>query len=194
MHNIYNTRAIILKSVSIKEANKIYFLLTEDFGFIKATAQGIRLSKSKLKGHLQDFYISNISLVKGREFWRIINSEVIRQSNFLLNKEKMFLIKNIFSLILRLVHGEEKNEKLFECINNFYCFIQDTDLKGDDYKNLEAITVFRILNVLGYLKKQNNLESFIQSNNLDIGILNEIDPVRKEILIEINSSLKETQL
>ena len=67
MHHIYTTKAIIIRSIPIGEANKYYFLLTEDLGFIRATAQGVRLDKSKLKGHLQDFCFVEISLVKGKQ-------------------------------------------------------------------------------------------------------------------------------
>src|ERR1035437_4083782 len=103
MHHIYTTKAIIIKSVPIGEANKYYFLLTEDLGFIRASAQGVRLDKSKLKGHLQEFCLVKISLVKGKEVWRITGVETIERADLLKETNKLIAIKNIFSLLLRLL-------------------------------------------------------------------------------------------
>lgn len=61
MHHIYTTKAIVIKSLPSGEANKIYFLLTHDLGFIKASAQGVRLGKSKQRSFgriFHDFIIS----------------------------------------------------------------------------------------------------------------------------------------
>ncbi len=105
-NHIYTTKAFLMKSVSTGEANKIYFLFTADLGLVRATAQGIRLEKSKLKGHLQDLYFVNVSLVKGKDLWRIVSAEAIYQDLFLENKDKLFVLKSISSLLLRLIHGE----------------------------------------------------------------------------------------
>lgn len=194
MHNVYTTKSIILKSVQIGEANKLYFLLTEDFGLIKATAQGIRLLKSKLKGHLQDFYFSKISFVKGKELWRITSSEVICQENFLRDSNKIYIVKNIFSILLRLIHGEERNQNLFGCVEKLYLFLLENNINIEDSKNIESITVLRILNILGYLKKNDIFIEFCNNNEINKEILQKFSIVRGKAILEINNSLKETHL
>lgn len=194
MHNIYTTKAIIIRSIPIAEANKLYFLLTEDFGLIKATAQGIRLSKSKLKGHLQDFYFSKISFVKGRELWRITSSEVIYQENFLRDLNKIYIVKNIFSILLRLIHGEERNQNLFECVEKLYLFLLENNIDTEDSKNVETIVVLRILNTLGYLKRNEFFLEFCNNNEIDKDILQKFSIIRSKAILEINNSLKETHL
>ena len=47
MHHIYKTRAIILNSQPIKEADKQLILLTQDFGLIRVIGQGTRKIESK---------------------------------------------------------------------------------------------------------------------------------------------------
>lgn len=194
MHNIYTTKAIIIKSIPIAEANKLYFLLTEDFGLIKATAQGIRLSKSKLKGHLQDFYFSKISFVKGRELWRITSSEVIYQENFLRDLNKIYIVKNIFFILLRLIHGEERNQNLFDCVEKLYLFLLENNINIEDSKNVESITVLRILNILGYLKKNEFFVEFCNNNEINEENLQKFSIIRSEAILEINNSLRETHL
>ena len=152
MNHIYTTKAFIIKSLPIGEANKLYFLLTKDLGFIKATAQAVSSHKSKLKGHLEDFCMVKISVVKGREIWRITNVETEIQKPFSRNADKFSIVKDIFSLLLRLLHGEEKNEQLFNYAESFYEFLSKNDLSKNNLKNLEVLMVLRILYSLGYLK------------------------------------------
>ena len=205
MHHIYTTKAIIIKSISIGEANKYYFLLTQDLGFIKASAQSVRLGKSKLKGHLQDFCLVNISLVKGRDFWRIVGVETIECENFLKNINKLIAIKNIFSLLLRLLHGEEKNEALFYSVESFYNFLLKNELSLENIKNLETITVLRILYYLGYFKITSSIKNvgvdvgfdlsdFVKDYELSIDILNLFDNKKRIAILNINKALKETHL
>lgn len=195
MNHIYTTPAFIIKSASSGEANKIYFLLTKDLGFIKATAQAVRLGKSKLKGHLQDFYFIDISVVKGRDIWRITNAETISQKPFVKNIKKLSVVKNIFSLLMRLIHGEEKNEHLFECIESFYNYIsENNELSDKNLKNLEAIVVLRILYHLGYFKESFDLSDFAEGNTLSLEILNSFESKRNLAITEINQALKETHL
>jgi len=194
MHHIYTTKAIIIKSVSIGEANKYYFLLTQDLGFIRASAQGVRLDKSKLKGHLQDFCLISVSLVKGKDIWRITGAETLERGDFLKNINKLIAIKNIFSLLTRLLHGEEKNEPLFRSIESSYNYLIKNELSLENIKNLETITVLRILYYLGYFKKTFDLLDFVKNDELSLNILDLFNDKKKMAILDINNALNETHL
>lgn len=194
MHHIYTTKAIIIKSTPIGEANRLYFLLTEDLGFIKATAQGVRLSKSKLKGHLQDFCLVNISVVKGKSTWRITSVDTIIQEQFIKNIDKLSIIKNIFSLLLRLLHGEEKNSELFSTVESSYNYIFKENVSIEDLKNLEIITVLRILYYLGYFKTSLELALFVEGNTFSRELFDAIKTKKKQAILQINTALQETHL
>ena len=194
MNHIYTTEATIIKSLPSSEANKTYLLFTRDLGFIKATAQGVRKDKSKLKGHLQDLSLMNISVVKGREVWRIVSAESILQTPFMKDFQKLEIVRNIYSLLLRLIHGEEKNEALFDCILSFYNFLSKNDFTEDNLKNLETIVVLRILYLLGYFKKSFDLSGFAEKNDLNFELLDSFKDKRKLAISEINTALKETHL
>lgn len=176
------------------EANRLYFLLTRDLGFIKVTAQGVRLSKSKLKGHLQVFSLVKISVVKGKDLWRITNAEAIVQNGVIKNKGKLAVLFNSSALLLRLVHGEEKNEKLFECVESAYILCRDADLSAEELKNTEILTVLRIMHFLGYIKKAEGLSVFAENTNLTPEILSDFSVKSKIAVSEINRALKETHL
>ena len=194
MHHIYTTKAIIIKSFPIGEANKYYFLLTEDLGFVKASAQSVRADKSKLKGHLQDFCFVSISLVKGKDIWRITSVETIEHGDFINDINKLIAIKNIFSLLMRLLHGEEKNEPLFYSVESFYNFLLKNKLSLENIKNLETITVLRILYHLGYFKKSFDLSDFVKDYELSVKTLDFFDDKKKMAILDINNALNETHL
>lgn len=206
MHHIYTTKAIIIKSIPIGEANKYYFLLTQDLGFVRATAQGVRLDKSKLKGHLQDFCMVSISLVRGKDIWRITSVETIENRSFLKDINKLIAIKNIFSMLTRLLHGEEKNEPLFNSVESSYNFLLRNKLSQDSIKNLETITILRILYHLGYFKKSSptkssvaenakfDLSDYVIDDELSIDLLNLFDNNKKVAITDINNALNETHL
>ena len=61
-HHVYTTPAYLIESTPSGEANKSYLLFTKDLGMIRATAQGVRLLKSKLRYSLQDSQCHTLSL------------------------------------------------------------------------------------------------------------------------------------
>lgn len=194
MHHIYTTKALIIKSFPIGEANKYYFLLTEDLGFIKATAQSVRSGKSKMNGHLQEFCLVKISLVKGKNVWRIVGVDTLESKCFIKDNIKLISVKNIFSLLIRLLHGEEKNISLFESVYVFYNFLQNNNLTKEKTVNLEIITVLRILYNLGYFKNDFELISFVENNNMLFDILDLFTKKKDKAIVHINEALKETHL
>ena len=194
MHHIYTTEAIIIKSMPMGEANRLYFLLTKDLGFIKAAAQGVRLAKSKLKGHMLTFSLVKVSVVKGRDIWRLTSAETIIQNGVIKNSDKLSVLFNSSALLLRLIHGEEKNEKLFQCVESAYILCRDADLSHAELKNAEILTVLRIMHFLGYIKKAESLSVFAESTNLTPELLADFSSKSKAAVLEINRALKETHL
>jgi DNA repair protein RecO (recombination protein O) len=190
-HSIYTTEGFILKSVNFGEANKYFYIFTKDFGLIKATAQGVRLLKSKLRYSLEDFSFGTISLVRGRELWRITSAE----KKFALNSketEKFLLVSRVSSLLLRLLQGEENNDLLFQSLKEGILFLQD--YYTEDFSNFEYILVLRILSALGYFGKLTEFSQFTSSPYFTSELLLNIQSLKSKVIFEINNSLKETHL
>lgn len=189
-YHIYQTPAFILGSKGVGEANKSYLLFTRDLGLIYATAQGVRLDKSKLRHTLQDFAFCTISLVRGKEFWRITNTSEYGE---VLKKEQLFSFARIVSLLKRFLHGEEVQQGLFETVFSFFTFVS---LKGNETESIrraEIATVFRILYILGYIDDQ-LFETLLGSNELNEQTFGMVEMNEREILLHINRALKESQL
>lgn len=197
-HTIYHTKAIILGSSTSGEANKLLVLLTKDFGLITAHVRSIREATSKLRYSLQDFSYSRVDLVQGKSGWRVTSAEHIK--NFAQFSEKTqyvtaFLITNrIFTLLRRLLKGEEKNELLFQDVVRGSSLLSSGVLPEEDALALEVVLVMRILNHLGYWGDDATLSPFLSG---DIGSLEQIIHIKKQkprAIGAINKALQETQL
>lgn len=193
MHTLYHTDAYVLKSFPNGDSGKAFYLLTKEFGLVIATAQGIRLDKSKLKYSLQDFSKSHVTLVKGKGGWRITTA----QPNFNTyldrpNEENFEIIARAFSLLSRLLQGEESNIELYEIIDNGVNYLlKNTSV---DPKDVECVLVLRILNNLGYIGDNKDLTFFTIDNDWSNEYISEIKNERQNALNEINRAIRESQL
>jgi DNA repair protein RecO (recombination protein O) len=190
-HTIYTTEGFILKSANFGEANKYFFIFTKDFGLVKAAAQGIRHLKSKLRYSLEDFSLGQISVVRGRELWRITSAE---KKLGLKQKEKLILLSSIFSLLLRLLHGEERNDFLFDSLKEGMMFLEKSELTEENLANFECILALRILSALGYIGKLGDFDQFTKSPYFTSELITNMSSLKTRAILEINKSLKETHL
>jgi recombinational DNA repair protein (RecF pathway) len=173
------------------EANKYFFIFTREFGLIKTAAQGVRHLQSKLRYGLTDYSLAQVSVVRGREIWRLTSAE---KKLCLKEKETFLLLSRIFSLLLRLLHGEERNDFLFDCVKEGMLFLEKAVIKPDDMANFECILALRILSALGYIGKIGDFDQFTTSPYFTLELLNTMSTLKTQAILEINKSLKETHL
>lgn len=189
-HHIYTTPGFIVHSAPHGEAGKFYLLFTRDLGMIGTTAQGVRLSQSKLRYHTQDYSYGLFSVVRGKEVWRMTGAKEIEGIGLLpVSNRKLFV--RIISLLKRLLHGEEKNEKLFEIVEKLYMYLASS---SDSLEYIEYITVLRILDCLGYLSHGAIFKDLISNTDITDDLLVQVENDKDIIIEEINNALKESQL
>ncbi len=196
MHNIYVTEGIVLKSFGSGEADKFFIILTRDFGLIKAEAKGVRKSDSKLRYSLSDFSLAEFSFVKGREKWRVANA--VSAQNFFYDLRGIASIQQILArvsmIIGRLVHGEEKNEILYEHVKNAFLFLAEVRPEGEFLESVEHLLMLRILHSLGYLGSSPNWGIFTSNCFFEEDLLMKMKISRREAIFAINKSLQESHL
>lgn len=195
-HQLYTTEGLILGSIGTGESNLYITIFTREFGLVRAVARSARAEKSKLRYNLQDFSQSNISLVRGRDVWRITGAQEGYGAywQFEGNEEKIKILARISSLLKRLLQGEEKNEQLFSTLSTGIKFLREQNPDSEIIKNFEYLIVFRILSTLGYIKEIDNLDLFLSTLNVDNKLLLKVTPLRSKIALAINEALNESQL
>src|SRR3989344_458642 len=155
MHIIHTTPGFIIKSRPRGESGKLLSIFTRDLGLVLATAQGIRLEKSKLRYHSQEYSFREFSFVRGKEFWRLTNAQ-----SYVSAPVGDDLVIRIALLLRRLLHGEEANPELFDHISKSFSFLMNLSEILDEQRNmLESVIVLRVLYFLGYVGKDKNLDA-----------------------------------
>ena len=195
-YQTYKTEAFILKGQALGEGNRLLFVLTKELGYLPVFARSARLNTSKLRYALQDLSYASLALVRGREYWRVVgaeNSEHLWRS-LGGDKEKLRLFSQLATLIARLFHGEEKNEKLFAIFMEAASFLKTENFSSDENALLEAVLVARVLSALGYFPERNFYQKLLKNPLISKDFLKLILPVRRNLYRDINASLKATHL
>lgn len=193
-HHIYRTRGIILASQPAGESNRFYRIFTEELGLVGATAQSVREGRSKLRYTLQDFSFVTFDLVRGKEVWRIISAGASRPLEAIKNDSaRIKLFVGFCALLTRLLHGEGRDQELFEEIERVADFLEAHAVEKDIVLSFETLSTLRVLAHLGYVDPQ-GYERFLDVNAYSVDILREFEKIRLEILLKINASLNASHL
>lgn len=192
-HISYKTLALVLGTLPRGEANKVYILLTPDQGLIYAHAQGIRYEKSKLRFSLSDYAYCEVMLVHGKSGWRITTATLIKDIYTELPKENFMVIARVFSLLQKLVTGEEGNQTLFTHAVEAIETLENKNISVDEVSRIEIGWVLRTLFVLGYINP-GNLKEVIELPLGDLSQKSEFDELRNDALARINHAIYSSQL
>lgn len=204
MYTIHTTPGFIIESRPSGEAGKLLSIFTRDLGLVFASAQGIRLEKSKLRYHSQELSFGEFSFVRGKEYWRLTNADETqsKEGTTEIRKNNSALIGRIALLLRRLLHGEEANPELFEHVEQSFDFLNNfTDQSGvsaklspEQLQTFESVVVFRILHLLGYVGTDKKLSEKVFIEKLSIELLDELKGQRAIVNQHINKALRESHL
>ncbi|MDB5204825.1 MAG: repair protein RecO, repair protein RecO [Candidatus Taylorbacteria bacterium] len=188
MHHKYTTLGFIVNTRGSKEADMLYSIYTEDFGMVFASATSVRLSKSKLRPHLFVGVLLSLTVLKTKTGWKLVEAKQMGEMISLKNKGYKIFAR-MLSVLKSLIHGEEKNESLFEVVLNMYKLIlekKDTEIG----EGIEMLGMIKILGSLGY-GTDIGISKYIDKD-FDEATLDAIFLEKAPIVKEINKALKAT--
>ena len=134
----YTTRAFVLNEYEQGESDKVFKLFTREFGVIFALAKSVRKLESKMRFHLGKTKKVSVTLVKGKEVWRLVGVEGLEGGN----KDGALPCK----IVERFVRGESPQKKLFDHVEE-YLEIGDENIP----KEVGVLSLYYVLLVdLGY--------------------------------------------
>lgn len=172
------------------------FIFTRELGLIPAHVQGVRKNHSRLRFGLQDFSHSNISLVHGKNGWKVVNA--VPQSSwfdeFKHNSSKLYVCANTISFLRKLVKGEEKDEELFGVLKDGFSFVAKEKMLYQAIVAFQCLMMFRILRQLGYIGEDQSLNYLFNEKGWSLEILDFVTKNQKKLLFLINKALKESHL
>lgn len=193
-HHIYHTRGIILASNAVGESNRFYKIFTEDLGLVGGSAQSVREGKSKLRYTLQDFSFVTVDLVRGKEVWRIVSAGTHSSlDNIKKDDSRLKLFASHCALLSRLLHGEGRDQELFDEIARVANFIEKTTIPQELTLSFETLATLRVLAHLGYVDGE-GYEKFLDGYAYSVDILKDFEKIRPIVLHKISEALSASHL
>lgn len=133
----YTTKCIILDSYDQGEHDKAFKVFTREFGLVICHAKSVRKLESKLRAHMLPRSVSLITLVQGKEVWRLVGAE----------KEALIspYMYEVTQLLKRFIRGEGAHKALYDRIISFL----SSEEKYDE-QVVRILLYYMLLVELGY--------------------------------------------
>lgn len=147
MRHNYVTRAIVLGRGAARESGLVLTLLTEDLGLVRARAEGLRKPGAKLAASLQTLCAGDVTLLRGRDGWRLSGALLIENHFHTLEPAARACAARVAGLFLRLIPPGAQEAGFFELYTGFV-----KDLSGstaEQQETLECGVVLSLLIMLG---------------------------------------------
>lgn len=119
MRHKYATRAIVLGRTPVGEESISVTLFTESFGLVRARSQGARKKGSKMSSGIQTLSSSDVTLLRGKEGWRMAGAVLDINWSRELSAEARKRAARVFELADRLIRGERIDSELFATISGY---------------------------------------------------------------------------
>jgi recombinational DNA repair protein (RecF pathway) len=185
MHHLHTTPAFVLRSFEQGETSSTLLLFTREHGMLYAHAQGVRSLRNRNRYALRVGGLARMTLVRGREVWRITSA----QADSVTLVEHMPFRRLLF-LAGKLLPLEDPARDVFDIIHSAFhvCATQEKDLCSA----VEAISVVRILTLLGWLREDRVPEavSVFSKDSLDIARIRHLVPYRATLVHIANTALR----
>jgi DNA repair protein RecO len=196
MYHTYHTEALTLSSLPRGEADRLVTFFTEDLGLVRAIARGVRLERSKMRSTLQDFSLVHVSLIRGKEMWRVVGTREITNfyESLCCSREKVAIVARIYSLVTRLVVGEERNNLLYRSLADMLTFLTQEELTLAECRVAEHLLALRVLFSLGYVGRDPVYEAYVGNNIVSRTSILEASHHQNVIVRAINTALTESQM
>ncbi len=145
----YTTDALVCGAINRNTADRSFLLFTREAGMLFAEAKSVREERSKQRYALQEFSQIRVSLVKGRQSWKVGSVEAsvndyVRSTT----REARGSIALVYKTLRRFIHGEEASPELFDFVIEALAVLSGPVLERSF---VELCVQVRIMAYLGYV-------------------------------------------
>lgn len=159
----YTTEALVCGSYEQNITDKSFLLFTREAGMLFATAKSVRDERSKQRYALQEFSQIRVSLIKGKQGWRVGSVEAIKNDfSSVATREARASIIRLYKLLRRFIRGEEASVELYDFVVEALAKIADESVNR---KLLDPYIHCHILLLLGYVDPKQ-----LPSELIEVGI------------------------
>src|SRR3989344_803677 len=198
-HYLYQTEGFIVSSRPMSEGSRLLDLMTNRLGRVPVLAQGARELRSKLRYRLSELTFFQATLVKGREFWRLVGAEPITDFNvfsLISDNHRRALTARLAFLLRRFLvtDGKSNDPQLYLEIRSAISFLTQHQLSPLELGHYEIASVWRLLAQLGYGRRTPTLETILAPQVWDHNLLATTAACQAEVVVSINEALYHSHL
>ena len=116
----FRENAVVLKSKTLRDADRHYVLFTEGRGKMTVLAKGSRKGKSKMAPHLSPFGIVDVMIAKGRVIDRLAGASLVRPCRQIMQSlSRTALVQGFLLAVDALTKRDLPDERTFRLITEF---------------------------------------------------------------------------
>jgi len=150
MSQTYNTKAIVLKRDSFREADNFLTLYTQNLGKIRVRVKAAKKPYSKLSGHTEPFCQTNFMLAKSRTVDIVCNAQTLKSFSCLKKDlTKISAAYYVCEIVDLLTKEALSNEKIYNLLESTLGLIESAS-SALEVKLIIRYFEFRLLAVLGF--------------------------------------------
>jgi DNA repair protein RecO (recombination protein O) len=161
----YNVEAVVLKGINYSDSDKIYTLLSKDYGKIPVLAKGVRKISSRRGGNLDTLnrIIANVS-ESGSGFRTLLEVELLHSHKHIKKDlERSLAAYYMVELVNKTVEESSENEDVYTLLCGM---LEKLDDESSDIRFVVNKFEVLFMKILGYELTLDQLKSF-KKNELD---------------------------
>lgn len=148
----YRTKSLVFKRDDRHESDRKFAIFTKDFGRLEVVAKAIRKIKSKLRGGIDIFYLSEIEFIQGKSYKTLTDAvKIERFNNITQDIEKLKIACKISEVLDNFIKGQEKDENIWNLIIETFKRLDNNNLKiGNKLSIIYYYFLWNFYSLLGY--------------------------------------------
>lgn len=147
----YRTQGFILKKEDLREADRLFTVFTKDFGKLELLARSVRKIKSKLRGGLGQFWLSEVEFIQGKTYKTLTDTNLIDNfKNLKGDLKRLTVAYKIAEVLDNLVKGEEPDERIWGLLRGVLQRLNIPTLKASRLPLIYYYFFWNLLSILGY--------------------------------------------
>ncbi|MCK4453913.1 DNA repair protein RecO [Candidatus Parcubacteria bacterium] len=147
----YRTKGFFLKEVDRRESDKLFVVYTKDFGKLKILGKAIRKIRSKLRSGARELCLSEIEFIQGKTYKTLTDTILI--DSFPDIRKDLAITETAFQIndaLDRLVKDEEKDDQIWELLNETFEKLNNCQLLIVNSQLLYHYFLWNLFSFLGY--------------------------------------------
>lgn len=158
-----------MKKSARGEADELLTVYTKDFGKLEILGKAIRKITSKLRGGAGIFYLSDIEFIQGKTYKTLTDAILIDDfKNIRQDLVKLRAIHKIAELLNGLAAKEEKDDKIWDLLNEVFTKLNNYTLVASGYWLIYYYFFWHLVSILGYRPDISGCSIAGQKINCDI--------------------------